>query len=83
MRIHNLDTDANYESHFRDIEVEWIEQRRGRSVANPNGVWRWPRRSGMAPTRRWPSHGTRLVPHPGFCPRGRGEFGRESSDQDP
>ena len=25
MRIHNLYTDANGESHFRDIEVEWIE----------------------------------------------------------
>jgi len=25
MRIHNLYTDANGESHFRDIEVEWVE----------------------------------------------------------
>ena len=29
MRIHNLYTDANGESHFRDIEVEWAEERRG------------------------------------------------------
>ena len=27
MRIHNLYTDANGESHFRDIEVEWVETR--------------------------------------------------------
>ena len=26
MRIHNLYTDANGESHFRDIEVEWAEE---------------------------------------------------------
>ena len=25
MRIHNLYTDANGQSHFRDIEVEWVE----------------------------------------------------------
>ena len=25
MRIHNLYTDASGESHFRDIEVEWVE----------------------------------------------------------
>jgi hypothetical protein len=25
MRIHNLYTDAKGESHFRDIEVEWVE----------------------------------------------------------
>jgi hypothetical protein len=24
MRIHNLYTDATGESHFRDIEVEWV-----------------------------------------------------------
>ena len=29
MRIHNLYTDAKGESHFRDIEVEWVEERRG------------------------------------------------------
>ena len=33
MRIHNLYTDANGESHFRDIEVEWIEQRRGSKLS--------------------------------------------------
>jgi len=27
MRIHNLYTDANGQSHFRDIEVEWAETR--------------------------------------------------------
>ena len=27
MRIHNLYTDENGESHFRDIEVEWAEER--------------------------------------------------------
>src|SRR5712692_8576006 len=26
MRIHNLYTDANGQSHFRDIEVEWVEE---------------------------------------------------------
>jgi hypothetical protein len=29
MRIHNLYTDAEGESHFRDIDVEWAEERRG------------------------------------------------------
>jgi hypothetical protein len=29
MRIHNLYTDAGGQSHFRDIEVEWVEERRG------------------------------------------------------
>ena len=28
MRIHNLYTDANGQSHFRDIEVEWVEEGR-------------------------------------------------------
>ena len=28
MRIHNLYTDASGESHFRDIEVEWVEETR-------------------------------------------------------
>ena len=28
MRIHNLYADANGESHFRDIEVEWVEETR-------------------------------------------------------
>lgn len=27
MRIHNLYTDGNGESHFRDIEIEWEEER--------------------------------------------------------
>jgi hypothetical protein len=27
MRIHNLYEDENGESHWRDIEVEWVEQR--------------------------------------------------------
>lgn len=29
MRIHNLYVDATGETHFRDIEVEWAEERRG------------------------------------------------------
>jgi hypothetical protein len=29
MRIHNLYADASGESHFRDIEVEWVEETRG------------------------------------------------------
>jgi hypothetical protein len=29
MRIHNLYCDAQGESHFRDIEVEWVEESRG------------------------------------------------------
>jgi len=28
MRIHNLYTDANGQSHFRDIEVDWVEETR-------------------------------------------------------
>jgi hypothetical protein len=28
MRIHNLYTDSSGQSHFRDIEVEWVEQTR-------------------------------------------------------
>ena len=27
MRIHNLYTDEHGESHFRDIEIEWVEKR--------------------------------------------------------
>ena len=27
MRIHNLYADADGQSHFRDIEVEWVEER--------------------------------------------------------
>ena len=33
MRIHNLYTDKNGESHFRDIEVEWAEERRGSKLS--------------------------------------------------
>ena len=33
MRIHNLYTDENGESHFRDIEVEWVETRRGSKLS--------------------------------------------------
>jgi len=33
MRIHNLYADANGESHFRDIEVEWAEERRGSKLS--------------------------------------------------
>jgi hypothetical protein len=29
MRIHNLYVDASGESHFRDLEVEWVEETRG------------------------------------------------------
>jgi hypothetical protein len=29
MKIHNLYTDKNGESHFRDIEIDWVEERRG------------------------------------------------------
>jgi hypothetical protein len=35
MRIHHLYTDASGESHFRDIEVEWAEDRRGSKVSSP------------------------------------------------
>lgn len=33
MRIHNLYTDDKGESHFRDIEVEWAEERRGSKLS--------------------------------------------------
>lgn len=33
MRVHNLYTDANGESHFRDIEVDWVEERRGSKLS--------------------------------------------------
>jgi hypothetical protein len=33
MRIHNLYVDAEGESHFRDIEVEWVEERRGSKLS--------------------------------------------------
>lgn len=41
MRIHNLYTDANGESHFRDIEVDWAEERRGSKLSTrlpANGI---------------------------------------------
>jgi hypothetical protein len=41
MRIHNLYTDASGQSHFRDIEVEWTEQRRGSKMSKrlpANGI---------------------------------------------
>ena len=33
MRIHNLYTDPSGQSHFRDIEVEWVEERRGSKLS--------------------------------------------------
>jgi hypothetical protein len=33
MRIHNLYADAKGESHFRDIEVTWVEERRGSKLS--------------------------------------------------
>ena len=33
MRIHNLYTDASGESHFRDVEVEWVEESRGSKLS--------------------------------------------------
>src|SRR5467141_608660 len=33
MRIHNLYTDASGQSHFRDIDVEWVEERRGSKLS--------------------------------------------------
>jgi hypothetical protein len=41
MRIHNLYTDANDESHFRDIDIEWAEERRGSKLSKrlpANGI---------------------------------------------
>jgi hypothetical protein len=41
MRIHNLYTDANGDSHFRDIEVDWAEERRGSKLSKrlpANGI---------------------------------------------
>jgi uncharacterized protein YjlB len=41
MRIHNLYTDAKGESHFRDIEIEWAEERRGSKLSKrlpANGI---------------------------------------------
>jgi hypothetical protein len=33
MRIHNLYMDENGESHFRDIEIDWAEERRGSKLS--------------------------------------------------
>ena len=33
MRIHNLYTDSSGQSHFRDIDVEWVEERRGSKLS--------------------------------------------------
>jgi hypothetical protein len=33
MRIHNLYTDASGQSHFRNIDVEWVEERRGSKLS--------------------------------------------------
>src|SRR5215210_3864314 len=41
MRIHNLYTDENGESHFRDIEIEWAEERRSSKLSKrlpANGI---------------------------------------------
>jgi len=41
MRIHNLYTDASGQSHFRDIQVEWVEERRGSKLSKrlpANGI---------------------------------------------
>ena len=41
MRIHNLYADAQGQSHFRDIEVEWAEERRGSKLSKrlpANGI---------------------------------------------
>ena len=41
MRIHNLYTDADGQSHFRDIEIEWAEERRGSKMSKrlpANGI---------------------------------------------
>jgi quercetin dioxygenase-like cupin family protein len=33
VRIHNLYAGADGESHFRDVEVEWVEERRGSKLS--------------------------------------------------
>ena len=33
MKIHNLYTDDKGESHFRDIEIDWAETRRGSKLS--------------------------------------------------
>ena len=34
MRIHNLYTDVSGQSHFRDIEVEWVEESRAGNTSS-------------------------------------------------
>ena len=41
MKIHNLYTDEKGESHFRDIEIDWAEERRGSKLSKrlpANGI---------------------------------------------
>ena len=41
MKIHNLYTDDKGESHFRDIEIDWVEERRGSKMSKrlpANGI---------------------------------------------
>ena len=41
MRIHNLYTDSDGESHFRDVDIEWAEERRGSKLSKrlpANGI---------------------------------------------
>lgn len=41
MRIHNLYADGNGESHFRDIEVDWVEETRAGKLSKrlpANGI---------------------------------------------
>ena len=33
MRIHNIYVDGNGETHWRDIEVEWVEERNGSKLS--------------------------------------------------
>jgi hypothetical protein len=41
MRVHNLYTDASGQSHFRDIEIEWVEETRSGKLSKrlpANGI---------------------------------------------
>jgi hypothetical protein len=56
MRIHNLYTDPNGQSHFHDIEVEWVEEREAARFPAPTaqpGAASPPGSSTAAET--WPS----------------------------
>lgn len=35
MRVHNLYTDADGESHFRDINVDWVQETRAGKLSDP------------------------------------------------